>query len=102
MKDYAATFYSSKAWQDCREAYKKKVNYLCEDCLNKGIVKGCEEVHHIVFITPFNVNDPNITLNFKNLVALCRECHRARHNREDKKTKRYEVDESGRVIPHIF
>ena len=73
----------------------KRVGGLCEDCMQRGIVVPAVEVHHIEFITPDNINDPNITLNPDNLVALCRECHRARHG----KPKRYTIDEFGRVTP---
>lgn len=98
MKEYAKHFYKSQAWYKCRNAYMKSVSYLCEDCYAKGIIKPAEEVHHIIFITPDNISDPNITLNYDNLISLCRECHRARHNL-DEKNKRYKVDEAGRVIP---
>lgn len=69
---------------------------LCENCLKKGLVVPAEEVHHKIHITPLNIDDPNITLNFDNLIALCRECHRKEHGARD---YRYEVDEMGRVNP---
>lgn len=72
----------------------KSVGGLCEDCMKEGRVTAAEEVHHIKFITPDNINDPNVTLNWDNLVALCRECHRKRHGARQ---RRYEVDEWGRV-----
>lgn len=95
MKEYAETFYKSTAWQNCRNSYMKSVGGLCEDCYKKGKITPAEEVHHIKFITPQNINDPNVTLNWGNLVALCRECHRRRHGKQ----KRYRIDEWGRVIP---
>lgn len=73
----------------------KSVGGLCEDCYKKGKITPAEEVHHIRFLTPQNINDPNVTLNWKNLVALCRECHRRRHGNQ----KRYKIDEWGRVLP---
>lgn len=72
----------------------KSVGGLCEDCMKEGRVTAAEEVHHIKFITPENINDPNVTLNWNNLVALCRECHRKRHGARQ---RRYDVDEWGRV-----
>ena len=57
MKDYAQYFYSSKRWQDCRNAYKRSVSYLCEDCMDKGIVKAGTEVHHVIPITQHNINN---------------------------------------------
>ena len=64
--------------------------------MKEGKINPAEEVHHIKFITPNNINDPSITLNWNNLVALCREHHRARHGARQ---RRYEVDEWGRVTP---
>lgn len=94
MKDFAKEFYSSAAWKACRELYKRKVGGLCEACLANGIYKGCEIIHHKVMITPENVSDPTVTLNFANLEALCRDCHAKRHGGG----RRYKVDELGRVI----
>ena len=97
MKEYAEGFYKSARWVACRNAYIKSKQYLCEDCLKKGKYVPAEEVHHITFITPENINDPNVTLNWDNLVALCRECHKKRHFQANR--RRFKVDEGGRVIP---
>lgn len=51
-------------------------------------------MHHKIPLTPENVTDPDITLNWENLQLLCRDCHAAVH----KPQKRYTVDELGRVI----
>ena len=94
MKEYAESFYKSTTWQKCREAAINRDHYLCQDCLKKGMITPAIEVHHIKPITPENINDPMITLNLDNLVSLCKECHKARHNHRQ---KRYRVDEYGRV-----
>lgn len=94
MQTWAEAFYKSKQWQRCRNSYLKSVGGLCEECLGKGIYKGAEEVHHKVFLTPENIKDPSVSLNFANLIALCRECHQAKHRRNK---ARYRVDEFGRV-----
>lgn len=96
MKPYAESFYKSIAWQNCRNAYMKKVGGLCEDCLKENKITPAEEVHHLVPISPSNISDPNITLAWTNLVALCREHHRRRHG---EKERRYTIDEQGRVTP---
>ena len=93
-KEYAKSFYKSKAWQRCRDEYAKSVNWLCEDCLEQGIYKPGEIVHHMIEITPENINDPMVTLNWDNLRLVCRECHAEKHG---KKIKRYSVDEYGFV-----
>lgn len=94
-RDFARAFYSSKAWQDCREAYAKSKRYLCEDCLQKGIITAGEIVHHKTELTPENITDANVALNFDNLRMVCRKCHAEEHGA---KIKRYTVDEFGRVI----
>lgn len=93
MREFAEAFYKSKRWQECRETYAKSKGYLCEMCKDKGIIKQGEIVHHKINITPGNIYDPDITLNWNNLMLLCRDCHAMVH----KKIKRYRVDELGRV-----
>ena len=87
-------FYSSKAWTKARDLAIRRDCYLCVDCLAHGKITPAAEVHHIVPVEPYNMNDPSITLNLDNLVSLCLECHRKRHGIAP---KRYKVDEFGRV-----
>lgn len=94
MKDFARSFYKSKAWQRVRENVMQRDGRLCVDCLKAGIYRPAEEVHHIEELTPENINDPSISLNMANLVSLCRECHQKRHGARQ---NRYKVDEFGRV-----
>lgn len=69
-RDFAKQFYASTAWKNCREVYKKKMCYICERC---GDV--ATEVHHIQPLTPDNIHNPEVTLNFNNLMCLCHQCH---------------------------
>ena len=78
-KEFAKRFYSSKTWQDCRNEYAKKAHHLCENCLRKGIYKPGVIVHHVEELTPFNIENPEISLNFDNLELLCRDCHAEIH-----------------------
>lgn len=94
MKPWAKSFYNSKAWYTCRNAYIEKVGGLCEQCLAEGRFTPAEIVHHITEITPENITDPSVTLNFANLRALCRECHASVHGL---RPRRYKVDAIGRV-----
>lgn len=89
-------FYNTKAWKRVRAQVKRRDCMLCQDCLADGLITPAEEVHHIVEVTPDNVDDPSITLNPENLVSLCRKCHRKRHSGF---ALRYKVDEFGRVTP---
>lgn len=75
IKPYAQKFYKSKAWKDCRASYFTHRHGLCERCDNPGKI-----VHHKKYITPDNINDPDITLNFNNLELLCQDCHNREHH----------------------
>lgn len=92
-KEWAKQFYKSKAWKHTRNDYAKSVAYLCEDCLQSGIYKVGEIVHHREVLTPDNIDDPDITLAWDNLMLVCRDCHAKKHG----SPKRYKVDEYGRV-----
>ncbi|PEB56232.1 HNH endonuclease [Bacillus pseudomycoides] len=73
-KEYAKKFYRSKVWQKCRAAYVQSVFGLCERCESPGKI-----VHHKEYITPSNINNPDITLNHDNLELLCQDCHNKEH-----------------------
>ncbi len=98
-KDYARSFYDSQAWRKTREAYLQSKHYICEDCGGAASV-----VHHITYIKPWNVNDPNITLNWDNLKAVCVDCHALEHSQDMKKRggearlNGIAFDEEGNVI----
>lgn len=97
MKDYAVRFYSSKAWKKTRMAYAKSKRNLCEICLAKGLYKPGEIVHHKIHLSPDNINDPTVTLNWDNLQLVCRDCHADIHD-YDRRKRRYRIDDLGRVI----
>lgn len=94
MREFAETFYKSKAWQSCRNGYAKSKHGLCERCMERGIYRPGDIVHHKVHLTPENISDPGVSLSWDNLELLCRDCHALAHKPE----KRYKVDELGRVI----
>lgn len=94
MKDFARDFYNSEAWKSTRRAYAKSVGGLCERCEDNGKIKAGEIVHHKVWLTPENINDPTITLGWDNLMLVCRDCHAQIHSGRH---KRWNVDEFGRV-----
>ena len=94
LKPYARQFYKSKAWQKTRDAYASSKRNLCEVCLAKGIVTPAEIVHHKIEITPENITDPTVTLNWNNLQCVCRECHAEAHGARQ---NRWKIDELGRV-----
>lgn len=95
MKPFAKQFYNSPAWHDCRNAYAKSKHNLCERCLANGVYKPGEIVHHKIHLTPININDPMITLNWNNLELVCRDCHADIHQRHSRRIK---IDGAGRVL----
>lgn len=95
MKPYAEKFYKSSTWEQTRKAYAKSVGGLCERCLEKGLFVPGEIVHHKTHISPENISDPNVTLDWDNLQLVCRLCHAEEHQKD--KGRRYRVDEMGRI-----
>ena len=49
-KSIDRTFYCSREWEVCREAYLQKVNHLCERCKAKGIYDPANIVHHKIYL----------------------------------------------------
>jgi len=96
MKEWAKTFYNSDAWRDCRAAYLSSIGYLCERCGNK--LQPAKIVHHKIYLTPDNISDPNVSLCFDNLEALCQDCHNKEHHKELERI-RYKFDEDGNILP---
>lgn len=75
MQPWAEKFYKSKEWQECREAFLQSKFFLCERCGGVATI-----AHHKTYLTPENINDPNITLSWDNLEAVCQECHNREHH----------------------
>ena len=96
MQEFAKDFYSSQAWRECRKAYKKAVGGLCERCLMAGRLTLGEIVHHKIPLTPQNINNASVCLNWDNLQCVCRECHADIHK---KNISRFVIDDRGRVSP---
>lgn len=65
--------------------------------MKRGIYKPGVEVHHIEELTPLNIHRPEVALNVDNLVLLCRECHKARHDTRTR-DRRYVIGDGGEVI----
>lgn len=93
-------FYKTQRWRDTRDAYMSYRNHLCENCLAKGIYTPAEIVHHKEHITASNVTNPEITLSWDNLQALCRKCHAEQHDEVYGRNKlRYEFV-NGNILLH--
>lgn len=98
MKEtFDKSFYSTKRWQDCRALCISRAGGLCERCAKEGRITAAVIAHHKIPVTKYNVNDPSIVFNLDNLQALCVACHAEVHSKQV--TRRYTIDQAGRVIP---
>ena len=96
MKEYAKQFYKSRKWKHCRESFIAE-----RMAIDGGLCQHCRTapgyiVHHKIHITPQNINNPDITLNWGYLEYVCRECHNKEHFGE---AMRVNFDFDGKVIP---
>jgi 5-methylcytosine-specific restriction endonuclease McrA len=91
---FAHQFYVSPEWIRCRRLYADSVGRLCERCYAAGKIVPGTEVHHKIRLTPNNIRNPEITLNWDNLELLCDDCHKNEH----KPGVRWRADEEGHVI----
>lgn len=92
-KDYAVSFYKSKEWIKCRNSFMKSKHHICERCGGLAYI-----VHHKKHITPSNINNPNITLSWDNLQALCLDCHNAVHGHGEAYIEGVSFDSNGDLI----
>lgn len=92
MQSFARKFYMSWPWIKCSRAYRKEKGGICERCAKKGLIVPGMEVHHKIKLTPENINDPMVALNWDNLELLCKDCHLMEHERV-----RWRVDQNGHV-----
>ncbi len=90
-REFSKAFYKSKAWERTRIAYNKYKCGICERCGSAGDI-----VHHKIHITPHNINNPKITLDWTNLELLCQDCHNKEHF---KQKRRYSFDKNGNIVP---
>ena len=74
-KPWAKAFYKSDPWLACRGGYiaeRRRIDGgMCEVCRERlGYI-----VHHKIQLTQQNIQDPAVTLNWKNLSYECKDCH---------------------------
>lgn len=79
----------------------KSVGGLCERCFKNGLIVPGKIVHHKIHLTPENIANPHITLDWNNLELVCHNCHNEIHendfNRQQRK-QRYVIGENGKVL----
>ena len=67
---------------------------MCERCNCKaGTI-----VHHKIYLTPDNINDPYITLSFENLELVCQDCHNNEHHGTEAVANGLTFDENGELV----
>lgn len=98
-KEFAKTFYNSKSWKRCRASY-----ITHRQSIDGGMCEECNEsvgyiVHHRIPISRDNINNPEITLDFKNLEYVCKACHDRMEAHEFIKQKKLKCRFNDRGIP---
>lgn len=95
-REFAKKFYNSSQWKKTRESYMHSIHWLCERCkCNTAYI-----VHHKTYLSPSNINKPEITLNFDNLEGLCLDCHNDEHMPSKTTVKGVRFDEDGNLIEY--
>lgn len=104
-QEFAAAFYNSKAWHDCRRGFiSHRIGIdggMCQRCHNKlGKI-----VHHRIHLTPDVITNPYVALAYQNLEYLCQDCHNIEHGNKapaDGREIRFDADGNPIMIesPH--
>jgi 5-methylcytosine-specific restriction endonuclease McrA len=95
-KSFAKAFYGSIAWQKTRKAYIKSVHCVCEICRAPCGFSGI--VHHKRHLDTENINNPEITLNWENLMYLCKKCHNETHSDSLPVRDDFKFDDEGNLV----
>ena len=95
-KAWAKAFYNSGQWKAVRREVLRRDHFTCQDCGYRA-----EEVHHIIELTPENIQDRMISLNPDNLMGLCHDCHTRRTHKDGDVDGAMKFDEDGYVVERI-
>lgn len=71
--------YNTATWRNLRKAHLQ-YHPLCYMCQQKGIIKGGDQVHHL--ISPFQfqgLKRNELAYDADNLITLCSKCHSELH-----------------------
>lgn len=66
---------------------------LCERCGKPGKI-----LHHKIILTPRNIDNPNVTLNWGRLQYLCHDCHEQIHNDSFPVREDVRFDNAGQLV----
>lgn len=97
MKPWAEDFYNSERWRACRDGFLKSAGYLCSRCSTPDNPTAAKIAHHKIYLTRENIGDPEVSLSWDNLEALCQQCHNKEHHRTG--ARRYAFDMQGNITP---
>ncbi len=106
-REFAVSFYRSKAWRITRDAYMNSFVEsekgtippgVCERCFFEGKLTPAEIIHHKIHLSPLNIDDQSITLDFKNLKRVCRDCHAIEHSADADYVPRIQFGPNGEVL----
>lgn len=109
-REFAKAFYNSKLWQQTRDYIMMRDGYMCQ-CHKIFGGEPCgepaQEVHHIIWLNPKNINDANITLNPDNLIAVSTDCHfrihkvqrLSSHTPRTETSEGYHFNKEGLLVP---
>lgn len=75
------SFYASSAWINLRLLLINERGNKCEHC--KDIIPRSRDLigHHLIELTPENVQDHTISLNPEQIEIVCFDCHNKEHKR---------------------
>lgn len=104
-RDFSRRFYHSTNWKHTQRAYMETPvdtpfgvvpPFMCERCFENGDLVAARIVHHKIHLSPANINNPEVTLSFKNLQRLCMDCHALAHSGQE--PMRVAFDANGNVV----
>lgn len=90
MQQWAEKFYKSNVWKRTRYSYLVSQNFICERCGARATM-----VHHRKYLNEQRINDPEMTVEYSNLEALCEACHDAEHKADSPLREGMYFDEEG-------
>ena len=89
------SFYHTKRWQKLRQRILNR-DCICQVCYTAKPTIA----HHKVWITPENINIPELVWGEKNLISVCQSCHNLIHHGSQDHSctiEGYEFDENGEL-----
>lgn len=97
-RDFSKSFYNSLKWKNARECYISSKFGICERCGKPD----AKQVHHKTYLTPDNINNPEISLNPDNFELLCDICHQKEHNEKFSPIAwGLEFNDNGELVKHF-